>query len=264
MPELPDVQMFKRYLDATSLRQAISSVKITRDRILEDVSRRRLAAALKHRAFCESRRHGKYLAVALDDGQQLVLHFGMTGYLHYAERDEPDSAHARMIVTFENGHRLDYDNQRLLGRVRLVADFDQLIDDLELGPDAMDMTRACFEERLSGHRGAIKSTLMDQAILAGLGNTYTDEILFQARVHPSTPANVLTERERHVLYRMMRKVLRKAIDVDTDTSRLPRSYLIPHRRSGVKCPRRNGTIRRIRVGGRSAYFCPKCQVKRSR
>jgi formamidopyrimidine-DNA glycosylase len=262
MPELPDVQMFKRYLDSTSLHQAISSVKVTRDRILEDVSRRRLSAALKHHAFCESRRHGKYLAVALDDGRQLVLHFGMTGYLRYVENDEPDSAHARMIVRFDNGHRLDYDNQRMLGRVRLVDDFDRLIEQLDLGPDAMDVTRAAFEERLRGHRGAIKSTLMDQSVLAGLGNIYTDEILFQSRIHPLTPADVLTERERQALYRMMRKVLRKAIEVDTEASRLPRSYLMPHRRSGARCPRRNGTIRQIRVGGRSTYFCPACQVKR--
>lgn len=264
MPELPDVQMFKHYLDTTSLHQAISGVRVTRDRILEDVSPRRLGSALKHHAFCESRRHGKYLAVALDDGRQLVLHFGMTGYLRYVERDEPDSAHARLIVTFDNGHRLDYDNQRMLGRVRLVDDFDRLIEQLDLGPDAMDVTRACFEERLRGHRGAIKSTLMDQSILAGLGNIYTDEVLFQARIHPLTPTDVLSERERHALYRMMRKVLRKAIDVDTEAARLPRSYLVPHRHSGARCPRRNGTIRQIRVGGRSTYFCPTCQVKHGR
>lgn len=261
MPELPDVQIFKRYLDATSLRQEISDVRIVRDRILEDLSPRRLVAALKQQAFCESRRHGKYLAVTLGDGQQLVLHFGMTGYLHYVQHEEPDSAHARMIVTFANGHRLDYDNLRMLGRVRLVTDFDQLIEQLDLGPDALDATRACFEERLRGHRVAIKSTLMDQAILAGLGNTYTDEILFQARIHPATPADVLTESERRTLYRMMRKVLRKAIDVEVDARRLPRSYLIPRRRSGARCPRGNGTIRRTKVAGRSAYFCPACQVK---
>jgi formamidopyrimidine-DNA glycosylase len=121
MPELPDIQVFKHYLDATSLRQTISGVKVTRDRILAGVSPRRLATALKHQAFCGSRRHGKYLAVALDDGQQMVLHFGMTGCLYYVQRDEPDSAYARMIVTFDNGHRLDYDNKRMLGRVRSAA-----------------------------------------------------------------------------------------------------------------------------------------------
>jgi hypothetical protein len=94
MPELPDVQMFKHYLDTTSLHQAISGVRVTHDRIVEDVSPHRLGSALKHHAFCESRRHGKYLAVALDDGRQLVLHFGMTVYLRHVERDEPDSPHA--------------------------------------------------------------------------------------------------------------------------------------------------------------------------
>lgn len=261
-PELADIQVFKHYLDATSLRQTIRSVKTTRDRILEKVSSRRLAAALKHQAFCGSRRHDKYLAVALDDGQQMVLHFGMTGCLHYVQRDEPDSAYARMIVTFDNGHQLDYDNKRMLGRVRLVDDFDQSIEQLDPGPDALDITRGCFEERLHGHRGAIKSTLMDQAILAGLGNTCTDEILFQARIHPATPADVLTDTERRTLHRMMQKVLH--IDVEIDTTRLPRSYHTPHRQSGAHCPRGNGIIHSSKVGGRSAYFCPACQVKRGR
>jgi formamidopyrimidine-DNA glycosylase len=264
MPELPEIQVFKRYFDATSLRQTISGVRVTRDRILRDLTPRKLAAALKHQAFCASRRHGKYLAVALEDGQQLVLHFGMTGCLHYVQRDDPDTAYARMIVSFDNGHRLDYDNKRMLGRIRLVPDFNQLIEQLELGPDALGISLACFEERLRGHHGAIKSTLMDQVILAGLGNTYTDEILFQARIHPATPADLLTDAERRTLHRMMQKVLRKAIDVEVDTSRLPRSYLIPRRQSGAPCPRGNGTVHRTKVAGRSAYFCPACQVKRGR
>lgn len=86
----------------------------------------------------------------------------------------------------------------MLCRVRLMDDFD-LIDQLDLGPDTMNVTCACFEEHLRGHRGAIKSTLMDPSILAGLGNTYTDEVLIQARIHPLTPTDVLSERERHAL-----------------------------------------------------------------
>ena len=262
MPELPDIETFKRYLDATSLRQKIDGVTVSKQRILENVSPRRLASALKNHTFCDTRRHGKYLAVALDDGKQLVLHFGMTGYLRYVNSDEPDSRYARMIVTFRNGHRLDYDNKRMLGRVRLADDFERLVDELGLGPDALGISAASFDERLSRHHGAIKSTLMNQAIVAGLGNTYTDEILFQARIHPATPVGALDKPERRMLYRMMLKVLRKAIAVQTDPARLPRSYLIPHRHEGAPCPRRNGTIRQTRIAGRAAYYCPVCQPRR--
>ncbi len=264
MPELPEIETFKRYLDATSLRQKIRGVMVTKERILEGVSSRRLASALKNRSFRGSARHGKYLAVALDDGQQLVLHFGMTGYLLYLDQGDPDSRHARMTVTFDNGPRLDYHNKRMLGRVRLVKNFEQLAQELKLGPDALEIDLACFDERLRDHAGAIKSTLMNQSIVAGLGNTYTDEILFQARIHPATPVDALSAPERRTIYRMILKVLHKAIAVKADPGRLPRSYLIPHRRAGARCPRGNGLVQQTRVAGRSAYFCPGCQPRRRR
>ncbi len=264
MPELPDIETFKRYLDATSLRQKIRRVTVTNKRALKDVSSRQIANALQNRSFCGTTRHGKYLAAALDDGKQLVLHFGMTGYLQYVEEDEADSPYARMIIGFDNGHRLDYDNKRMLGRVRLVDDFEQLIKKLGLGPDALQVSPADFDARMREHAGAIKSTLMNQAIVAGLGNTYTDEILFQARIHPAMPVGMLGDRERKTIYRMMLKVLHKAIDVETDRSRLPRSYLIPHRHAGAHCPRGNGIVQQTRVAGRAAYFCPACQPRRDR
>ena len=264
MPELPEIETFKRYLDETSLRQKIRSATVSKARSLAGISSARLVRALKDRSFCDTRRRGKYLAVALDDGRQLVLHFGMTGYLRYVRADQPDTRHARLIVTFDNGHRLDYDNKRMLGRVRLVDDFDELMETLNLGPDALDISAADFDERLRAHRGAIKSTLMNQSVVAGLGNTYTDEILFQARIHPSTPADMLTTAERKTLYRTMLKVLRKVIAVEAGQAQMPRSYLVPHRHAGAACPRRNGTIQQTKVAGRHAYFCPTCQPRRRR
>ena len=264
MPELPEIETFKRYLDHTSLRQKIREVTITRQRILKDVSLRQLAGALKNHSFRGTERHGKYLAVDVGGGKQMVLHFGMTGCLHYVDQDDPDSRYARMIVTFDNGHRLEYDNKRMLGRVRLVDDFDDLVDELDLGPDALEIGADEFDERLRPHGGAIKSTLMNQSLVAGLGNTYTDEILFQARIHPATPVDALSATERKRIYRMMRKVLRKAIDVQGEPDRMPRSYLVPHRHDGAPCPRGNGTVHRTRVAGRSAYYCPVCQPRPGR
>lgn len=186
----------------------------------------------------------------------------MTGYLQYVDDGEPDTPYARMVITFDNGHRLDYDNKRMLGRVRLMDDFGELIWELDLGPDALAISAAEFDARLRGHTGAVKSTLMNQSFVAGLGNTYTDEILFQARIHPATPVDALSERERKAIFRMMRKVLNKAIDVETERGRLPRTYMTPHRHKGGTCPRGNGKIQQTKVAGRYAYFCPVCQPLR--
>jgi formamidopyrimidine-DNA glycosylase len=259
MPELPDVETFKRYLDATSLHQVIRSARVLREGILQDVTRQRLQRALHGRRLCGGHRHGKYLSVRLDDDARLVLHFGMTGFLRYWEDEAPPPRHARMVLRFDNGHRLAYDCRRMLGKVRLVEDFARFVAERGLGADALRVDRAAFDEGLRGRRGAIKSTLMNQSFVAGLGNVYSDEILFQARIHPRTRPVDLTAAARGEVFRDMRRVLRKAIEVQADPQRMPRSWLLPQRRPGAACPRCSGTLEHTVVGGRTAYFCPACQ-----
>lgn len=259
MPELPDVETFKRYLDATSLHQVIRSVRVLRDGILQGVSRQRLQRTLDGRQLCAGHRHGKYLSVRLDADAWLVLHFGMTGFLTYWEDEAPPPPHARMILHFDNGHRLACDCQRMLGKVRLAGDFARFVEEHGLGPDALRVGKAVFDEGLRRRRGAIKSMLMDQSFVAGLGNVYSDEILFQARIHPRTRPVDLPATARGHVFRGMRRILRKAIEVHADPHRMPRGWLLPQRRPGAACPRCGGNLEHVVVSGRTAYFCPACQ-----
>jgi formamidopyrimidine-DNA glycosylase len=259
MPELPDVETFKRYLDATALHQVIRAAHVLRDEILQGITRRRLQRALHGRQLCAGHRHGKYLSVRLDDDARLVLHFGMTGFLKYWKDEGPPPAHARMVLRFDSGDRLAYDCRRMLGKVRLVEDFGRFVAEHGLGPDALRVDRAAFDAGLRARRGAIKSTLMNQSFIAGLGNVYSDEILFQARIHPRTRPVDLPPAARGDVFRGMRRVLRKAIEVQADPARMPRSWLLPRRRPGAACPRCNGRLEHAVVGGRTAYFCPACQ-----
>ena len=264
MPELPDVESFKQYLDATALHKPIAKTTVDDERILSGISAQQLGQRLKGASLEGSRRHGKYLFADISDGNWLLLHFGMTGELAYSESGGELPEHARVILDFKDGGRLSYVCQRLFGRVDLVDDLEQFIEDEDLGPDALDdsITPEWLQEQLSSRRGALKSALMDQSLMAGIGNVYSDEILFQAGLHPETQANRLSEEDIAELRRAMRRVLRTTARHKADVGQFPREYLTRHRNKDASCPKCTGKIKTKRVSGRTAYFCPTCQKKR--
>lgn len=264
MPELPDVENFKRYLDAKALRQDIRHVTVRgAGKLLRNVSARKLSRALSHHRLAGSRRHGKHLMVRFDGRKWLAVHFGMTGYFAYFKNDADDPKHDRMRLDFANGRHLAYVSQRKLGALRLIDDPEEFIEDEHLGPDALAVGLKEFHALMAERSGQIKAALMDQGLIAGIGNVYSDEILFQARIHPRAPVDNLTEKQISNLHRVMRRVLRMAIRKGAGTDdlfrRLPRGYLLRNRQKGAECPRCGGKIRTMKAAGRTAYVCPKCQ-----
>lgn len=265
MPELSDVARFKKYLDATALHQAIRHVVVHDRDVLDDLSARRLRRTLQGRSFKSTSRRGKFLAVELDrkenEGPWLVMHFGMTGYFDYARESKEPPDHARVTCQFEGGHRLAYACQRKLGLVTLADDMGAFFDSRNLGPDALDegLDFDAFAERSAGRSGAVKPALMNQQIVAGIGNFYSDEILCQARMHPKRTVDELARGELRGLHRAMRKVLRKAVQRNGQIERLPPSYLLPHREGDGLCPRCEGQLDQVKVSGRTAHFCRRCQ-----
>lgn len=261
MPELPDVEVFKRYVDATSLHQKIESVEVRERRILGSVSARKLRSALEGRRFESTRRHGKNLFVGLDDGGWVLMHFGMTGSLKYYKDADDEPTHARVLISFGNVFHLAFDDQRLFGKVDLLENPEDFVREKELGPDPLELDAPSFRERLEGRRGGVKAALMDQKVVAGIGNIYSDEILFQARLHPRTSVARLDDQTLEKLYKEMRWVLKTAIEQGASPQELPDSFLLSRRREGERCPRGNGEIRKIKAAGRTAYYCPACQPK---
>jgi formamidopyrimidine-DNA glycosylase len=269
MPELPDVETMRRYLQATSLHQTVDALEV-RDVVLlpddpaaEETTRAALREGVVGRSFAATHRHGKYLLVALegDDAGFLVLHFGMTGGLKYSqdEGDEPEDT--QVLFRFENGYRLAYQATRKLGQVALVDAIDEFVETKELGPDALDpdFDLPAFREVVAGRRAMVKSLLMDQGTIAGIGNVYADEILFQAGIHPRTKVNALDDARREELFHVMKDVLETAIEHQAQPDRLPDSFLLPHRHEGGTCPRCGTELARVKVSSRSAYYCPNRQ-----
>src|SRR5436309_12446527 len=227
MPELPDVETFKRYFDSTSLHQRINDVEVGNAYILKDISARELVRRLKGRRFESTRRHGKHLFVRADGDFWLRLHFDMTGSLRYFKHEEQAPTHVRVLFVFSNTYRLAFDDQRKFGQVGLLEDVDEFLRKRALGPDALDIDLAEFKEKLARHRGAVKSILMNQRLIAGIGNIYTDEILFHARIHPATQITRLGNKHINRLFAAMRHVLEKAIEYQADVDRMPQSWLLP-------------------------------------
>lgn len=263
MPELPDVENYRRYLTDHGLKREIADVGIGSAKVLDHISGKDLAAALKGRRMVEARRHGKHILASLDDGQWLHFHFGMTGF--FAAFDDPntDSAHDRLRFDFADGGHLAFDNQRLFGRVGLAQDPADFIEEKELGPDALAIDADSFIAAFKDKRGQVKAALMDQSLLAGIGNIYSDEILYDAKRHPKTPVPDLDEDALETLYKSMRRVLEMAIErgagFEGVEQRVPDTWLLPHRQDGESCRRCGGTIRSIKIQSRTAYYCPDCQ-----
>lgn len=261
MPELPDVEVFRRHVARTALHRRLCGVEVRDAEVVRGVDAGRLRSVLTGAGLRSTRRHGKHLFVALDDADAgaLELHFGMTGRALARPGEEPAPRHARVTLRFEDGGALDFVDQRKLGTVTVVDDVDERIADLGLGPDALGIDRSGLRSVLEAGRGGLKATLMDQARMAGLGNIYSDEVLFQARLDPRLPADEVSPNGLRRLDRQLARVLARAIEAHVRAEDMPRGWLIHVREDGAACPRGRGTVRRFTVAGRHAFWCPTCQ-----
>ena len=261
MPELPEVETFKQYLDSTSLRQRITDVEVRDAYVLKGVSARQLARRLKGQRFEESYRHGKHLFVRVANELWLRLHFGMTGSLEYLNHQIAPKT-ARVIFHFASKSELAFDDQRKFGEIELIKDVDEFLLTRGLGPDALKIGLSQFKTVVGKHRGSVKAILLNQQLIAGIGNLYADEILFQARMHPITEAIRLSGKDLTRLFRATHHVLEKAIALKTDFGRLPTVWLLTHRGKLGKCPRCGRALKSATIGGRSSWFCTHCQKRR--
>ncbi len=261
MPELPDVEVYRRYLDATARGKKITGVEIRTAKILSGGSGKKFCDRLTGRTLGATRRRGKYLFARLEGDGWLVEHFGMTGELKYFRDPAYEPDHTRMLLLLDNGYRLAYVNVRLLGKIARAETIEEFAGEHNLGPDALEIGREEFAGILEKKRGSLKSALMNQKDLSGIGNIYSDEILFQAGLHPQSEPRELDRETVNRLHRTMRRVLKTAIRNKADPKFFPAGYLTGKREEGGDCPRCGGKIERLKISGRSAYYCPRCQKK---
>ena len=263
MPELPDVEYIRTYLQHTVLQKTITDISVSVREILAGISTQQLRKRIKGFSIQKAVRHGKYCFLTIDEKRTLVLHFGMTGDVRYFKVRQSRPEHICLAISFDNDYTLAYTSIRKLGEIALCKGADSFISDRDLGPDALapEFDERQFVKLLSGRRGMLKSALMNQQNIAGIGNVYSDEILFQEGLHPKTAIRYLDDKRLGNVFTTMREILDKAVAAQGKPGKMPDSYLTAHRESDKKCPGCQNKIEKISVAGRSACYCPTCQKK---
>jgi len=264
VPELPDVEVKKNYLVKTSLKKKIADVRVLDKRILGDnTTPAGLAKALKGATFKEATRRAKYLLVFTDRDDTLLMHFGMTGDLVFENKAGDKPKYDRVEYRFGDGSTLYYENMRLFGKVALfhTTDFSEIPDIAKLGPEPLDrsFTFKKFKDILDKRSTTIHQVLMEQELIAGIGNIFSDEITYQAGVRPDRKVSSLSDKELRKLFDKMKWVLKRAIELDADLDGHPKQFIIPNRGPKGTCPRSDTPLVKKTLGGRSSYYCPDCQ-----
>jgi formamidopyrimidine-DNA glycosylase len=260
VPELPDVEGFRRELADALPRRRIRRVQVHDDGILRNTSAAALGRRLAGHRFRTPRRHGKWLILPTD-GPTLLIHSGMTGHPYFtADGAEPEK-YERLMVSLDKGE-LRYADLRKLRGVWLADDEEEIANVMgPQGPDALSIGLRTFRDVVVGRpkrARRLKPTLMDQTVIAGLGNLLTDEICWRARIRSTRPVADLDADDVKRLHAAMTQVLRTSV-------RHGRVPGLPHWLTGVRdepdpsCPRCGTRLARGRVGGRMSFWCPHCQ-----
>jgi len=260
MPELPDIEADAEALRQHALDRTIARIALNDPERLRGSNPGDLEAALTGYAIDAVERHGKVLFLKLSCGWKLVVHFGMTGHLTPLDDGSREPAHCRLHVVFEDGGGLAFTDLRRLGWVELTDDPAHYLRSQDIGPDVLALDAETFARRVGGKRGQLKTALTDQSVVAGLGNVWADEVLFQAGLRPDAKAHALKPEVLRTLHAAIRRVLPAAVAQGADPQRLPASFLTPQRgRDAPTCPACGSALETPKVAGRTAYLCPGCQ-----
>jgi formamidopyrimidine-DNA glycosylase len=277
MPELPEVETIAADLRPQLIGARFTAAHVVWPRTLAEPAPETLNARLAGQQVLDIGRRGKYLMLHLDSGEAvtgsdvLIIHLRMTGQLDVVTDGAPllNGAHLRAWFELEDGRRLVFTDARKFGRIWLVADAETVVG--KLGPEPLDwtFTPEILGGRVRERRAAIKAVLLDQAVVAGVGNIYADEALFLAGISPVRRASSLSDAEIGRLCEAIRSVLRESID---QRGTLLRDYRTPYgqdgayqnrlrvyQQTGQPCPQCGAPIERIRVTQRGTHFCPRCQ-----
>ena len=274
MPELPEVQtVVNDLIDAGLIGKTISAAIIHWPRIVHTPSLRVFRSRITGTTILNVRRRAKYIVIDLSGGLHLLIHLRMTGRLHFIDPESPIDSHENAVFVLHNSDHLRFHDTRKFGRLYLVSDSSDILK--KIGPEPLDdaFSPSVLYAILHGRKRMLKPLLLDQTVIAGLGNIYVDEALWEARLHPCRISNTLSRRESKALHRAIRKVLLRGLanlgttlgtghanfySVGKRTGR-NKDELQVFRRTGQPCPRCHKPVKRLIVGQRSTHICPQCQ-----
>lgn len=273
MPELPEVETIKRVIEPQIQGVMIKNVTVNRPEVIAHPSAEEFVNLLKGQIVSHIERRGKFLSIVLCSGDRIILHLRMTGCLLIAPPDYPPEKHTHIFFILSNGYELRFSDIRRFGRFWLIqnGETDTYSGMNKLGKEPLDPDFTAEYLQLSfGHRKkSIKQCLLEQSIISGIGNIYSDEILFAAGIYPECPANILKFEDWQRLAEIIPERLAFFIEKNKIT---PEEYLESkgqnyrntpflqvYGHNGEPCPQCGEILRRIVVGGRGSIYCPNCQ-----
>lgn len=274
MPELPEVETIRRVLEPQIKGLTITATAVRRSEVIGHPAAEEFCQALTGQAIDSMARRGKYLIVSLNSGDSFVLHLRMTGCLLLAPADCPEEKHTHIVFRLSSGEELRFSDTRRFGRLWLLRkgenDIYSGIDKLGLEPFGSGLTAGYLRQHFGKRKRAVKECLLDQSAVAGIGNIYSDEILFASGIYPAKPAKDLTRAEWERLAAAIPERLSFFIEKNALT---PEEYLAEKGRGyrntpflqvyghgGQPCRVCGAALCRMTVGGRSSVFCPRCQT----
>lgn len=184
----------------------------------------------------------------------------MTGTVSYYKHGSDTPDYSQLVVFFENGYRLAYVNKRILGRIGYVEDVDEYLAAHDIGPDVISLSESEFSEIIGRGRGAVKSTLMNQKMMSGLGNVYSDEALFRSEIHPKSVGRAIPSSAVRRLRRAVHEVFEIATAARANPAEMPADFLVRHREKGSRFEGCADGVVKEQVSGRSCYYCPARQT----
>jgi len=277
MPELPEVETLVRDLNSSALvGSTILTAQVTWPRSIATPSLPQFLLGIQGKKVAKVSRRAKFIVIHFTDSERLLIHLRMTGHLIFSDTETPRGPHEHIILTLDSKRTLRFQDTRKFGRWYLIEKNNPKLD--KLGPEPLDSKFSAqdFQKKINNCNRKLKPLLLDQAFIAGLGNIYVDESLWQAKLHPETSAGSLKPREIVRLHSAIIQVLRQAIqNLGTTLGKTEVNFysvggrrgrnqdeLKVFRRTGEPCPRCHSPIRRILVAQRSSHICTRCQKKR--
>ena len=275
MPELPEVQTIVNDLNAANIAgKTIMGAKVFWSRTIAEPSARAFCSRIKGKKISAIRRRGKFIVFDFNKKDHMLLHLRMSGRLHLVPCDLPRKKHEHVILSFKDGRQLRFHDTRKFGRFYLISDDEKILGRLGPEPLASSFTLKIFARSLSARKRLLKPLLLDQTFIAGLGNIYVDEALWESKIDPRRIAASLSKSEIRALHRAIPRVLKrglKNLGTSLGTGKTNFYSIAKHqgrnrdelkvfRRTDQPCPRCQATIRRIIVGQRSTHICPRCQI----
>ncbi len=270
MPELPEVQTIVDALKKSIVGKKIKSINIDSSRVFSQ-NKASLKKGLKGRKIISIKRRGKFIIIEMSRNRSLLIHLGMTGGIFFSTENQLPEKHDHLIIKFTDRTQITYHDPRKFGKVKSVSslEIDKNPEIAKLGPEPLKISENEFVNLLKKRKGRIKTTLLNQKVLAGLGNIYSDEALFDARIYPLTKADRLKEKMLSKLHLSIQKILKKAIraggssvddylNIDGEKGFFQFHHKV-YGREGKPCKRCKAKIKRIRISQRSSFFCPSCQ-----